>query len=312
MPLDPMFAALLGSMPPLVVEGETPQQLRQRFAELAANPALAGLVPTVGEVTDTQIPGAGGDLPVRIYRPDTDGPHATVAFFHGGGFVVGGIDTHDGFCRELCKQVDAVVVSVDYRLAPEHPFPAGAEDCVAAARWMAANIGELGGDPGRFGVAGDSAGGSFAAVVAQELAAAEADVAVTAQLLIYPGTDFTRDYPSREEFASGYFLDQAALSLFAKAYLTNFGVLADPRMSPIRYEKPQLLPRTVVVTAEFDPIRDQGEAYADVLAEAGVDVRRRRFDGVVHGFIHFGPFVPAAQAAVDETCTLFRAALTDD
>jgi len=308
-PVDPQLAQLLEHAPPLAEDGETPQQARLRFSYLASNPALAELVRPVGEIVDTQVEGAAGLLPARIYRPTTDGPHATVAYLHGGGFILGGIDTHDPFCRELCEQVGAVVVSIDYRLAPEHPFPAGVEDCVAAARWVAAHIDELGGDPALFGVGGDSAGGCMSAVVSQELATAAADVPIAAQLLLYPATDVSQDYPSRAEFGTGYYLDQKALTMIAKAYVTDLDLLPDPRMSPRRFDKLELLPPTVVVTAEFDPIRDQGEAYADALAAAGVPVTKRRLEGLVHGFVHFGPYVPAAQHGMDEVCALFRAAL---
>lgn len=309
MPLDPIFAGLLASMPPIVEKGVSPHHLRQRLNELVGNPALAALAPEVAEVTDTEVDGAEGPLAARIYRPDGDGPRPTVVFFHGGGFAIGGIATHDLFCRELCNRVDAVVVSVEYRLAPEHPFPAGVEDGVAAARWVGEHVGDLGGDPERIALAGDSAGGNIAAVVSHVFAEDDAAPEIAAQLLIYPATDFSEDYPSREEFGQGYFLDQSALEWFAVAYITDLGVLADPRLSPLRYPKPELLPPTVVVTAEFDPLRDQGEAYASTLEQAGVRVAHRRFDGLIHGFIHFGPFVPSAQAAVVETCSLLRRTL---
>lgn len=311
MPIDPQLAQLLEHAPPLSHDGEPVEQARARFSYLAANPALAELVRPVGELTDIEVGGAEGPLPARVYRPGGEGPHATVAFFHGGGFVLGGIDTHDGFCRELCEQVGAVVVSVEYRLAPEHPYPAGVEDCVAAARWVAAHIGELGGDLARFGLAGDSAGGSLAAVAAQELATEPSVVPVAAQLLIYPAADFGQDYPSRKEFATGAYLDQRALDMIAAAYLTDRTVLADPRMSPLRFERLELLPPTVVVTAEFDPVRDQGEAYAEALEAAGVAVTQRRLDGLVHGFAQFGPYVPAAQRGIDTMCELFAKVLNN-
>ncbi|MGH3450917.1 MAG: alpha/beta hydrolase, partial [Haloechinothrix sp.] len=158
MPLDPVFGQLLKSMPPLVGHGDTAQAVRQRLLEIAGNPALAGLGPEIDDVTDTEVPGAAGPRAARIYRPGTDGPHATVVFFHGGGFAIGSIVTHDLMCREICRQVDAVVVSVDYRLAPEDPFPAGIEDCLAATRWAGERIDELGGDTTRLVLAGDSAG----------------------------------------------------------------------------------------------------------------------------------------------------------
>lgn len=309
MPVDPQLAQLIASAPPLAYEGETPQQARVRFREMAANPKLADLVRPVGSLTDTEVPGATGPLPARVYRPAGEGAHATVLYLHGGGWVLGGIDTHDGFCRELCEQAGAVVVSVEYRLAPEHPFPAGLEDCVAAARWVAEHLSDLGGDPARFAVSGDSAGGGLAAVVAQELSVAPAAVPLAAQLLIYPVTDMSREYPSYKEFGTGFYLDRRVLRLIADAYFPDHSVLDDPRMSPMLFEKLELLPRTVVVGVECDPIRDQGEAYVDALTEAGVDARELRLDGLVHGFIHFGPYVPACQQGIDRTCAAFREAL---
>lgn len=309
MPIDPIFGQLVRSMPPLVRAGDTVHAVRTRLIEVTSNPALAALGPKVGETADIEVPGAEGPRPARVYRPATAGPHPTVVFFHGGGFAIGTIGTHDLMCRELCTQVDAVVVSVEYRLAPESPFPAGVEDCLAATRWVGEHVEEFGGDAGRLALAGDSAGGNLAAVVAQEFAGDDDAPAIAAQLLIYPATDFSQDYPSRAEFGEGYFLDQPSLEMFAQAYVSDLGQVLDPRLSPMLHPKLGGLPPTVVVTAEFDPIRDQGEAYADALAEAGVVVRKRRFDGLIHGFIHFGPFVPSAQAAVDEICALFREAL---
>lgn len=307
MPLDPAFAGLLSSLPPLVVEDATPQQIRQRFAELAANPALVERGRAVDTVADLEVDGADGRLPARVYRPGGQQARPTVVFLHGGGWVIGNLETHDGFCRELCAQVDAVVVSIDYRLAPEHRFPAGVQDCLAATRWAIDHVGELGGDAQQVVVAGDSAGGNLAAVVASQLAGD--GVRLAAQLLVYPATDISTDYPSRAQFAQGYFLEQNALELFLKSYVTDPGQVTDPRMSPLLFDRLELLPPTAVVTTEFDPLRDQGETYADALRAAGVPVRHRRFDGLVHGFAHFGPFVPAAQAAIDETCRLLREVL---
>lgn len=309
MPIDPIFGQLVRSMPPLVGPGDTVHGVRQKLIEMTSNPALAALGPKVAETEDVEVTGAVGPRPSRIYRPGTDGPHPTVVFFHGGGFAIGSIGTHDLMCRELCKQVDAVVLSVEYRLAPEDPFPAGVEDCLAATRWAADHVAELGGDAGRLVVAGDSAGGNLAAVVSQEFAGEDDAPSIAAQLLIYPATDFSTDYPSREEFGEGYFLDQPSMEMFAQAYITDLAHVLDPRFSPILHPKLGDLPPTVVVTAEFDPIRDQGEAYADALVEAGVPVRMHRFDGLIHGFIHFGPFVPSAQAAVDTICRLLRETL---
>lgn len=302
MPLDPVFAGLVASIPPLVDKRDTPRRARRRLEELASSPIVAMLAPAVDSITDVKLTGADRPIPARIYRPGGAGPRPTVLYLHGGGFVLGSVATHDVFCRELCLKTGAVVVSVDYRLAPEHPFPAAPDDCVAAGRWVAAHIDELGGDAGRIAVAGDSAGGCLTAVVSQDLA--ESGVDLAGQLLIYPLTDVTADYPSRERNGSGYYLDQQALEFFAKHYITDFAQLADPRVSPMRHPKLSALPPTVVVTAEFDPLCDQGAAFAEAVADAGVDVTYRCFPGLIHGFIHFGPLVSSAQAAVDETCAL--------
>ncbi|MBA0126702.1 alpha/beta hydrolase [Haloechinothrix sp. YIM 98757] len=309
MPLDPVFDQLLRTMPPLVGESDTVDQVRSKFAEVAASPAVTDAAPAVGSVRDVTVRGGDGPVGARVYRPDGEGEMPTVVYLHGGGYVVGSVDTHDLVCREICRQVGAVVVSVEYRLAPEHPFPAGLTDCVEATRWVAEHVSELGNDPARIAVAGDSAGGTFAAVTAQELALDEDGPDLAAQLLIYPATDVSRDYPSRAAFNEGYFLDRAALELFAEAYVTDLALLTDPRMSPILHPKLAQLPRTIVVTAEFDPLRDQGEAYAGELREAGVAVEERRFDGLIHGFLHFGPFVPAAGEAMAEICASLRQAL---
>ncbi|MGH3436925.1 MAG: alpha/beta hydrolase fold domain-containing protein [Sciscionella sp.] len=305
MPVDPILREVLAAAPPLVPDGASPQQVRETLAELAANPDLAELAPEVASVSDRAIHGQAGEIPVRIYRPDGDGPLPVVVFFHGGGWVIGSLETHDGVCREFCTQAEAVVVSVDYRLAPEHAFPAGLHDCLAVTRWVLAHAAELDGDPTRVVVAGDSAGGNFATVIAQQLAG-EDGAAPSGQLLIYPATDMSTDYPSREEFAQGYFLDQEALEWFITCYVTDPASVLDPRMSPVLHPKLSEAPPAVVVTAEYDPIRDQGNAYAEALAAAGVPVQTRQFAGLVHGFLHFGAFVPAAKAATDEICALLR------
>ncbi|MGH3631294.1 MAG: alpha/beta hydrolase, partial [Sciscionella sp.] len=308
MPLDPILQQVLAAAPPLVPEGATPQQVRETLAALAANPDLAELAPEVGSVSESGVPGPAGEIPVRIYRPEGTGPLPVVVFFHGGGWVIGSLETHDGSCRDLANRVGCVVVSVDYRLAPEHPFPAGLEDGLAVTRWVLAHAAELNADPTRVVVAGDSAGGNFATVIAQQLAG-EGGAAPSGQLLLYPATDMSHDYPSREAFGQGYFLDQASLELFVNCYVTDPALVLDPRMSPLLHPKLAEAPPSVVVTAEYDPIRDQGNAYAEALAAAGVPVECRQFAGLVHGFLHFGAFVPAAKAATDEICALLRTLL---
>jgi acetyl esterase len=298
MPVDSQISGLLT----LVALGtpmteQTPEQARGSFRTLTVDSRKPEHVVPVGSVTEETVPGAAGDLAVRVYRPEGDDPCATIAFFHGGGFVIGDLETHDNLARTLCRRTSSVVVSVAYRLAPEHPFPFGADDAIAATRWIQAHLEEYGGDE-RLAVAGDSAGGNLSAVVTQAVPG------LAAQLLIYPMTDADEDadYPSRVENATGYFLDVPTMRWFMERYAA-----ADPsdvRLSPLR-GKLAGLPPAVVVTAEFDPLRDEGEAYADALRAAGVHVEQRRYAGMIHGFMDMGPISTAAQQATDEAIDVF-------
>jgi len=302
MPLDPELAVLLDFLndpgnPPLWEMD--PPQARASFRTLCVDLRDPALLPEVAGVEDTTIPGPAGDLPARIYRPEADGPLPTVLFFHGGGWVIGDLDTHDLACRTIATRSEAVVVSVDYRLAPEHRFPAAAEDALAAARWAVDRLPELGGND-ILGVAGDSAGGNLSAVVAQELREH-----VRAQLLIYPATDVPGEYASRHDNAEGYFLDTQTMAWFLGQYVDADADPLDPRLSPLHGELSGLAP-AVVVVAELDPLRDEGKAYAEALRAAGVPVTLRQFDGLIHGFVDMGRHSKAAQAAVEEMCGLFR------
>jgi acetyl esterase len=310
MPVDPQIADLLeflaaaGAQP--MHEG-TPEQAREAFRKLAVEARPAESVVDVGCVEDRVVPGPAGDLRARVYRPGTDEPAPTVVLFHGGGWVIGDLDTHDNMARSLCRACDAVVVSVEYRLAPEAPFPAAVEDAVAATRWAAEHLAELGGSD-TLAVAGDSAGGNLAAVVAQELRDSGGP-ALAAQLLVYPATDVRGDYASRTENGMGYFLDLPTMDWFMRHYAADPALHGDPRLSPLQAGSLAGLPPAVVVTAEYDPLRDEGEAYAAALQAAGVPVDLRRFDGMIHGFIDMGPHSVGAQKAVDETCGMFAARL---
>ena len=310
MPVDPHLAGLLellatAGAPPM--HQGTAEEARAAFRQLTVNGRQPQHVVPVGRVEDRVLPGPAGDLAVRVYRPEDDGPAPTVLLFHGGGWVIGDLETHDNMARSLCRDCRAVVVSVDYRLAPEAPFPAAVEDALAATRWAGEHLDELGGD-GRLAVAGDSAGGNLAAVVAQVMRD-EGGPALAAQLLVYPATDVSGDYPSRTENAEGYFLDLATMAWFMGQYAADSAAHADPRLSPLQAADLSGLPPAVVVTAEYDPLRDEGEAYAGRLREAGVPVEVRRFDGMIHGFFDMGPLSPGAQKAVDESCSLFAALL---
>jgi acetyl esterase len=305
-PVDPQIAALLEFLEamgtPAMHEG-TPEQARAAFRALAVDARPQDKVVPVADVSDLTLPGPAGALAARVYRPDAAGPLPTVVLLHGGGWVIGDLDTHDNMARSICRDCDAVVLSVDYRLAPEAPFPAAVDDAVAATRWAAAHLSELGGSD-VLAVAGDSAGGNLAAVVAQQLRDAGGP-ALAAQLLVSPATDVLGDYASRFENGEGYFLDLPTMAWFMEQYAAEAERHGDPRLSPLRAASLERLPPAVVVTAGYDPLRDEGEAYAAALAAAGVRVESRRFDSMIHGFIDMGPHSEQAQAAVDETCAMF-------
>ena len=253
--------------------------------------------PEVAAVEDRVIPGPDGDLPVRIYTPDAPAPRPVIAFFHGGGFVICSIDTHDGLARRLANAIGAVVVSVEYRLAPEVRCPDSAEDCYAATLWTHEHAAELGTDPGRLIVAGDSAGGNLAAVVAL-MASERSTPPIAGQVLVYPVIDAACDAPSYTENGAGYFLEASGMRWFWDHYLGPDGDGTHHHASPIRASDLSGLPPAVVITAEFDPLRDEGEAYADALEAAGVPVVARRYDGMIHGFVSMPMVFPEADDAV--------------
>ena len=306
MPLDPQARHLLAMIdaagsPPMTQQ--TPDEARAGYAGLAA---VAGPAEDPVPTEDRTIPGPAGAIPVRTYRPTADGPLPVVVFFHGGGWVIGDLETHDAICHRLAAGVPALVVSVDYRLAPEHPFPAAVEDVDAATRWVADHAAELGGDPARLAVAGDSAGGNLAAVAARH--ARDDGPAIAFQLLVYPGTDMTRSLPSHQENGTGYLLDSDAITYFLGCYLGDTDP-RDPDASPLFAPDLSGLPPALVVTAEFDPLRDEGEAYADRLREAGVDVTTSRYDGMIHGFYGLDNLFDSSRLATAEAVAAVRAAL---
>ena len=303
MPLDPVIASVLDMMAASgakSIASGTPEQARQGFRAMTVGLRDPASLAQVGEVSARTVPGPAGEVPVRVYRPLADGPHPPIVFFHGGGYVIGDLDTHDDHARLLCRDVDAVVVSVDYRLAPEAPFPAGLEDCVAAYRWVVEHVADLGGDVTRLAVAGDSAGGNLSAATA--VAARDAGLPLAAQLLIYPGVDFveSQDHPSRAENASGYFLTAEDMAWFGGHYLQG-SAPEDPRASVLRADLTGVAP-AVIGTAEYDPLRDEGEAYAAALDKAGVPVVQHRYPGLIHGFFGLGPISPACADAAAELC----------
>ena len=259
----------------------------------------------VGAVRDLEIQGAAGYLRARHYAPPgTAAGRDLLVYLHGGGFVIGDLETHDEPCRMLCLHASTHVLSVEYRLAPEHPFPAGLHDAVSALRWAQENAAALGADPARVSVGGDSAGGNLAAVVAQ-LCAREAPPA--AQMLVYPATDGMREYASKGLFGRGYFLDRPDCEEFFRHYLDGTGASEDdPRVSPLRARDFSGLPPALVVTAGFDMLRDEGDAYARRLSEAGCRAAWRRFPSLTHGFIHVTGVCPSAHAALAEVARDWR------
>jgi acetyl esterase len=278
-----------------------------RAAHARETETLSGPGPQVAEVRDTEVPGPAGPIRVRSFRPAGDGPFPLVAYVHGGGWVVGTLESFDPLCRALANASGALVASVDYRLAPEHPFPAAAEDVRAAVRWLAANAHELGADPARLAIAGDSAGGNLAAVTARRLRD-EAGPALRMQALIYPVCDSSLNTPSYRENGAGFGLTAESMKRYWELYLDG----ADgrhPDASPLQARDLAGLPPAYVLTVLRDVLRDEGEAYARALEAAGVPVTLRRYDGAVHGFIRWLAKAELARRAVADAGAALRAGL---
>lgn len=262
----------------------------------------------VYQIEDRAIPGAAGPIPIRIYTPAGDGPFPMLVYFHGGGWVLGSIETHDPICRELTRAVGCVVVSVDYRLAPEHPFPVPLEDCYAAVCWVARCSADINGDAQRIAVAGDSAGGNLAAAVA--LTARDRGTPPLAyQLLIYPVMDRAFDTGSYRAYGDDYFLTKDMMVWFWQHYLRDEAYGLYPQAAPLRAQHLCGLPSTLLLTAEFDPLRDEGEAYAERLQAAGSQVEYRCYAGMIHGFWGLTSMLDTAARAMTETAATLRTAL---
>jgi acetyl esterase len=298
--------SLLARRGELSTETLSPDEARRERRRRAA--VFAGKPEPVGAVADLEIE-AEVPLRARHYAPlETGGADPVLVFFHGGGFTYGDLDTHDGVCRLLCRHAGAHVLAIDYRLAPEHPFPAAVEDARAALSWASAQAHELGADPGCVGVGGDSAGGNLAAVVSQ-LAARDGGPVPVLQLLIYPATDCTRRRRSRELFGEGFFLTSSEMDWFEANYLGSVGGANchDPRASPLIAKDLSGLAPAIVVTAGFDPLRDEGEEYADAMRAAGTPTLLRRFPAFLHGFIGAAGVSRACRDAVVEIAGATRA-----
>jgi acetyl esterase len=306
MPLDPEAQSMLETMNP--GEAVDPFTLPHTVIREAFD-AMAGTTegPAVEKVEMMEATGPAGPIPVRVYTPAGGGRKPGLVYIHGGGFVVCSLDSHDATCRELAVGADCVVVSVDYRLAPEAKFPAAPEDCYAATAWVAREAQALDIDPTRIAVAGDSAGGNLAAVVAL-MCRDRGGPSLVHQLLIYPVTDHRCDTPSYTENGEGYFLTANMMRWFWHHYLESEKDGEHPLASPIRAEDLSGLPSATVLTAQYDPLRDEGRAYAERLEKAGVSTRYTNYPGVFHGFFGMTEQIPRARTAVDESCAALRQA----
>ncbi len=317
MPLHPRVTALVEAMAAnpdaKPVHEQTPKGGRDGYRALVA---MFGPVPDVAAAYDRTIPGPACEIPIRVYRPEGEGPFGVLVFYHGGGWVIGDLDTHDRECRLLCNGAGCLVVSVDYRLAPEHPFPAAVEDSFAALQWIGRNAPELEGDPRRIAVGGDSAGGTLSAVMTL-LARDQGGTALCYQLLIYPAVQPRAGdrYRSRERNAESPFLPQTAIDYFTSVYigaaLGADGAVSsreDVRISPLLADSHRGLPPALVVTAEFDPLRDEGEAYARGLEAANVNVRLHRYDGMPHVFFQLSPILEEGKQLIEEASAALREA----
>jgi acetyl esterase len=270
-----------------------------RKASDAQVPKSRKIVP-IASISNRTIPGPAGEIPIRIYSPEGKGPFALVVFFHGGGFVVGSLNGYDDICRTLCSGASSVVVSVDYRLAPEHRFPAAPDDCLAATRWAAEHAAELNADAACCVVAGDSAGGNLAAVTALRIRD-EGGPVLRGQLLIYPVTDYyTPATPSYLANATGYLLTRDLMIWFWDHYLKDAGEASNPLASPLRAPDLSGLPPALVITAGYDPLRDEGERYAERLEQAGVMTAHLHYSNMIHGFFGLGELFDESRRAVNE------------
>lgn len=284
-----------------------PPQGREMFRLITSQLDAQGI--SIGKVENITIPGPAGPLPARVYTPVASGGTGLPAlvFFHGGGFVIGDLETHDGLCRQLANESGGKVIAVDYRLAPEHKFPAAPDDCYAATKWVESNAATLGIDPNRIAVGGDSAGGNLAAVVCQ-MAKQKGGPHLVFQLLLYPVTQYRANTESMKTFAEGYFLEKRTMDWFFDQYTDASADGNDPRLSPLAATDLSGLPRAYVVTAGFDPLRDEGKAYADKLNRAGVAAVYVDYPSMIHGFFGMSAVLPQARQAIAEASAALRKA----
>lgn len=307
MPLDAQAQGLLEMIAQL--GGPALNEMEPADARVAAEGfvELAGTPEPVAQVQDRVIPGPAGDIPVRLYTPEGAGPFPILVYFHGGGWVIGSLETVDAACRSLANRAGCLVVSVDYRLAPEHKFPAAAEDCYAATKWAVDNAASLNADASRVAVGGDSAGGNLSAVVTL-MARDRGGPPLVHQLLIYPVTNHSYKTPSYAQNADGYLLTRSMMVWFWDHYLREAKDGESPYASPMRVDNLAGLPSAHVITAEFDPLRDEGEAYAEKLRRYGVPVKHSRYDGTIHAFFTLAGALPLGLQAQEEAASELRAA----
>lgn len=311
MPLDPQVQAMRASRERAGVAPLYTLTLEQaRADDLKAIQEAGGDPEPVAEVVERDIPGPDGTLRIRIYRPDREPPRPALLYFFGGGWTLGTIDTSDGICRTLTNAAGCTTVSVGYRLAPEHRFPAAVHDCYAATVWVAEHAAELDVDPARLAVGGDSAGGNLAAAVTL-LARERGGPALAHQLLVYPNTDYLADTPSLRENTDPLLFNRTSVGWYWDHYLATPEHGSDPLASPLRAADLSGLPAATVLTAEYDPLRDEGERYAQRLREAGVAVELTRHAGMVHGFFAMSGVLDGATKAMDQAATALRNAFGD-
>jgi acetyl esterase len=310
-PLDPimkMFLDQMAAIPGPKMWEIAPAMARETFVGMMQ---LVGPkdVP-IGKVQNLTMPGPGGDIPLRIYTPVAAKSEKlpTLVFFHGGGYVIGNIETHDGLCRMFANDANVRVISVEYRLAPEHKFPAAIEDAYAAVCWIEANAAQLGVDANHVAVGGDSAGGGLAAAVAQ-IAKEKGAPKIAFQMLLFPVTQIGDVTTSMRDFAQGYFLERATLDWFFKHYLPDGVDRADIRISPLHAKDFAGLPPAYIMLGGFDPLHDEGAAYAEKLREAGVAVAVADYPSLVHDFIYMQAVLPQAPEAMKAAATALKAAL---
>ncbi|MDF2367432.1 alpha/beta hydrolase [Sneathiella sp.] len=311
MVLDPQAKWVLDiaeekGLPPL--DELTPDEAKAAYEERALTLTFKDV--DIGKTMDVDIPGPNGNVPIRIYHPvGMTTPLPVLVYYHGGGWVIGSRDTHDSLCRLIANSGPFVVVSVDYRMGPEAPFPAAVQDSVAALNWTASNIADYNGDPDRIAVGGDSAGGNLSAVVCL-VAREENTYMPTFQWLIYPATSMDMTTPSHEKFAEGYFLTRSMMEYFQGHYLKNEADKKDWRASPLLAESLAGLPPALIQTAGFDPLQDEAIAYAERMSKEGSEAKHTHYEGMVHGFINLGSVIDKSTDCVNEGVAALRDAFS--